>query len=277
MQNVSYYLRDAVSDDESNPLSPLQVNCCGVAALSHPFTNHSPQGRNDYYFLYMAEGRLEMHTRGVDASLQPGDLVIIPPQTAFSYSLREGSMAYYWIHFTGALCEELLKSCRLLVCTILHPGLDAQAQEIIGRLHRAFLMRAPCFPAETGALFGVLLARLCRLLEERARPIRLQTSLEYMHRHYAEPLRLHELSAMEYLSPSRFSALFRTLTGLSPQHYLTNLRMQAARELIRSTDMPVKQVAASVGYSDQLYFSRLFRQTYGLPPSRLRLSEKATP
>ncbi len=266
MQNVSYYRENPERDNTCSLASPLQVNCCGVAALSHAFTNHSPQGREDYYFLYMAEGALEFHLKELHTALRAGDLVIIPPRTPYSYSLREGEMAYYWIHFTGAQCEALLAACSLPVCTILRPGSDPQAHELLGALHRAFYLRAGCFEAESCGLLSVLLSRLSRLLSGQASPSRLQASLEYIHRHYAEPLTVQALAALEFLSPSRFSALFRRLMGASPQQYLISLRMQTARELIRSTDMPVKQVAAAVGYQDQLYFSRLFHRTFGHAP-----------
>ena len=277
MQNVSYYRESAEHDNACSLTTPLQVNCCGVAALSNAFTNHSPQGREDYYFLYMAEGALEFHLKELHTTLRAGDLVIIPPRTPFSYSLRGGEMAYYWVHFTGAQCDSLLAACSLPVCTILHPGSDPQAHELLGALHRAFYLRAGCFEAESCGLLSVLFSRLSRLLSSQASPSRLQTSLEYIHRHYAEPLTVQALAAMEFLSPSRFTALFRRQMGASPQQYLISLRMQTARELIRSTDMPVKQVAAAVGYQDQLYFSRLFHRTFGHAPVEEREGTGGTP
>lgn len=270
MQNVSYYRDSPEHDNICSLRAPLQVNCCGVASLSHAFTNRSPQGREDYYFLYMADGALEFEIDSLRSTLRAGDLVIIPPRTPYSYSLREGKMAYYWVHFTGAQCASLLETCALPVCTILHPGPDPQAQELLGALHRSFFLRAACFEAESCGLLSVLLSRLSRLLSSQASPPRLQSSLEYIHRHYAEPLSVQALAAMEFLSPSRYTALFRRLTQVSPQQYLIALRMQSARELIRNTDMPVKQVAAAVGYQDQLYFSRLYRRTFGLSPSQER-------
>lgn len=272
MQTVSYYREDIdYSNDVCSLRVPLQVNCCGIAAINHPFTTQNPQGRNDYYLLYLAEGRLDFSAGAACAALTSGNLVLLSPRTPFTYTLQAGSMAYYWVHFTGSLCAKILEECGLPVCTILNPGLDAQAQDILGSLHRAFILRADCFEVEASSLLGVLLSRFSRLLQSRASsPSRLQTSLEYMHRHYTESPSVQELAALEFLSPSRFSALFRRLMGVSPQQYLISLRMQSARELIRSTDMPIKQVAAAVGYADQLYFSRLFHHIFGCSPSSYR-------
>lgn len=272
MNSVSFYRPEEPENNVCRMDVPLRVNCCGIAALQKPFTTANGQGRRDYYFLYMAEGTLLFGEKG--HALQAGDAVIIPPETPYRYSLEQGEMAYYWVHFTGALAEALLKECGLPAGKIVHPGVDAAACEQLRQLHRAFMRRGAGFEAACAGHLAVIAARLAAAIEEgksRAQTgRRLYASLEYLHAHYAEPIRLETLSALEYLSPSRYAALFRTSTGLSPQQYLIRLRMQTAFELVRTSDMSIHEIARAVGYEDQLYFSRLFRQRFGLSPRQLR-------
>lgn len=272
MNSVSFYRPEELENNVCRTDVPLRVNCCGIAALHKPFTTANAQGRQDYYLLYMAEGTLLFGEE--NRPIKVGDAVLIPPETPYRYSLEQGSMAYYWIHFTGALAATLMEECGLTAGRIVHPGVDAAACEQLRLLHRAFMRQGAGFEAACAGHLAVIAARLCAALDERTGEAqagrRLDVSLEYLHAHYAEPIRLETLSALEYLSPSRYSALFRAATGLSPQQYLIRLRMQTAFELVRTSDMPIHEIARAVGYEDQLYFSRLFRRRFGLSPRQLR-------
>ena len=83
-------------------------------------------------------------------------------------------------------------------------------------------------------------------------------------------MRLEDLARMEHLSPSRYSAVFRSCMGVSPQGFLTYLRIKNAADLLCRTDLSMAQVAQAVGYDDPLYFSALFRRKMGMAPSRYR-------
>ena len=78
------------------------------------------------------------------------------------------------------------------------------------------------------------------------------------------------LAAAVNLSTSRFAALFRAETGVSPARYLRTLRMERARLLLERTFLTVKEVMAFVGVKDPSHFSRDFSRHHGVAPSRLR-------
>ena len=78
------------------------------------------------------------------------------------------------------------------------------------------------------------------------------------------------MAELAHLSPSRFRALFREATGLSPLDYLLVLRLNHARQLMLQTGSSIGEVARAVGYEDQLYFSRIFKKRTGLSPSAYR-------
>lgn len=274
MQHFSFYRSVDGDDNVCRPDVPLQVNCCGTVAQSHPFSTVSQSGRHDFYLLCMAEGSMTCRTSSGDRLISPGDFIIYPPETPYGYTFSGDSMGYYWVHFTGSLAAGLIESCALPLNRVTRSALDAGVTDALQALHSLFIRRGACFDAECAAQLTLLLARLRRGMDASAMDVPtgtpLQTSLEYLHRHYAQPLTVPALAAMEFLSPSRYSALFRARTGLSPQQYLIRLRMRTAMELLRGTDMPVREIARSVGYDDQLYFSRLFRKFSGQTPSACR-------
>ncbi len=110
---------------------------------------------------------------------------------------------------------------------------------------------------------------LRRLKDERAlreaRPI--TEAKRYMQRHCQEPLRLEEVSSAVGFNATYFSTLFKKETGQTFTDYLTELRIEKAKELLCGDSLSVQAVAETVGYQDLKYFSRLFKNTTGVSPS----------
>jgi two-component system, response regulator YesN len=100
----------------------------------------------------------------------------------------------------------------------------------------------------------------------------IQQAKEYIEKHSADPdLLLNEVAAQVNLSPSHFSMVFSHETGQTFKDYLTAVRMQKAKELLRMTSLKSAEIAYQVGYSDPHYFSYVFRKNTGLSPSEYRL------
>ncbi len=72
------------------------------------------------------------------------------------------------------------------------------------------------------------------------------------------------------LSTSRFSGLFKTEVGVPPFQYLKNSRLERARQLLETTLLNIKVVAAEVGYNDGSHFVREFKKVYDSTPSEYR-------
>ena len=103
----------------------------------------------------------------------------------------------------------------------------------------------------------------------------IERATEYIAARYAdESLSLTGVARHMNISPSYFSALFSRETGQSLIRYLTEYRMEKARELLRGTDMPTSEAGAAVGYKDPHYFSYLFKKTHNCSPTQYRASAK---
>jgi len=87
-----------------------------------------------------------------------------------------------------------------------------------------------------------------------------------------EKLSLNQVANQVYLSPTYFSAIFSQKTGQTFIQYLTDLRMNKAKELLKCTDMKTSEIAYAVGYKDPHYFSYLFKKTQNCTPKQYRLS-----
>ena len=81
---------------------------------------------------------------------------------------------------------------------------------------------------------------------------------------------LNDLCKALLLSRSQFGRKIKALTGKSPAIYLRSLRLQKAKQLILTTDLPMKAIAYDVGFSDPAYFTRSYSDEFGETPSKTR-------
>lgn len=93
----------------------------------------------------------------------------------------------------------------------------------------------------------------------------------YIEHHYADPeLSLNDVAAQVNLSASHFSAVFSQETCQTFKEYLTEIRINKAKELLRMTPLRSADIAYQVGYNDPHYFSSVFKKTTGLSPIEFR-------
>lgn len=93
---------------------------------------------------------------------------------------------------------------------------------------------------------------------------------EWMREHLAEPLRIPEVAARVGISTRNFSRRFRSAVDRTPAAFLQQLRIDAARDLLRQTNLAIGEVAARTGYPDPSHFSRVFRSQTGISPLEYR-------
>ncbi|WP_166241363.1 helix-turn-helix domain-containing protein [Paenibacillus turpanensis] len=125
-----------------------------------------------------------------------------------------------------------------------------------------------------------LLYKLLDLLQEAASQYSssdagpVERTLEFMKQNYMKPIPLGELPQLAGLTPSSYCRAFKRATGLTPGGYLSSLRIQHAKELLAQPSRSLKEVARSVGFQDELYFSRVFKQNEGVSPTLYRKRHK---
>lgn len=103
----------------------------------------------------------------------------------------------------------------------------------------------------------------------------LENSIEYIKTHYMdENMSLNAVAQVANISANHFSALFSQNIGQTFIEYLTGIRMEHAKELLRCTGKRASEIALEVGYKDSHYFSYLFKKTQGMTPSDYRKAKE---
>lgn len=95
-------------------------------------------------------------------------------------------------------------------------------------------------------------------------------ALDYIQNNYSRKISLAAVAEHVGLSSGYLCRIFKEETSVSINAYINNLRMTRAGELLKDKNSYIKEVAISVGFEDQLYFSRLFKRYYGMTPSEYR-------
>ena len=88
---------------------------------------------------------------------------------------------------------------------------------------------------------------------------------------------LGNLSLAVNISASRLRHLFKDEVGITPTQYLKDFRMRAARELVETTALSMKQIMINVGINDKSHFLRDFKKTFGMTPVQCRLLYRSDP
>jgi transcriptional regulator GlxA family with amidase domain len=104
---------------------------------------------------------------------------------------------------------------------------------------------------------------------------RIQCALDYARRNLCLPLSLEELATAARLSRRQFSRSFRAETGQTPARAVEQLRVQAARTLIETTDQPIEAIARASGFADPERMRRAFLRAFGHPPQAIKRQARA--
>jgi len=130
-----------------------------------------------------------------------------------------------------------------------------------------------------GDVIGV--AGITRSLTKRAGAhemlLPLEPAIRLISERYHEQLSLAELAQSVAMSPTHFARRFKEHFGVSPHRYLRRIRLEAACDLLSTTELPVGDIATSVGYYDHSHFTKDFVRNKGLTPSEYRARYRQAP
>lgn len=130
--------------------------------------------------------------------------------------------------------------------------------------------------ASAAELFDYMIRRITASYEKAAkqkrqdenRPVR--SVKKYVSEHYNEPLSLEQVSEVARLSPAYLSTIFKKDTGMTFLEYVSKVRMDMAKQLLKETNLTVADICGRVGYSDVRYFTKTFAKYSGLKPNEYR-------
>lgn len=264
-----------------NPQPPLAELSVLFSGQSQTEPNHrvGPQVLDYYLIHYIQSGHGKFTCRDQVYSLRAGDSFVIHPGELVSYHADEfAPWCYRWVAFTGEQAGQLVEQVGL---STEHPTITVQEIDrlewLFAEIQRVLKIgHANCSLRSDGYL-RLILAEYQEghpsHQQSRAKSeaeLQVEKAIRWLTLQYARPLTISELARDIGYHRTHLSKLFKDHTGYSPQQYLLKIRMERAADLLQQEDMTIQHIASSVGYTDALYFSRQFKQWYGVSPSAYR-------
>ncbi len=261
---------------------PLTRDCYPTAIRYYPKARGHRMQRSrhdDNLLLYCVDGGGELHTAGTRFEVVAGDLMLLPQGLSHSYAAVEGDpWTLYWVHFQGVSTRVFsdylgYREGHPVVRAGLAPGLLSAFNSLLAVRRTGYSTDAFINAAnQLRHLFTQFALEASRARAEHHASLDLQAIRGYMEENIHQQLDLDALAAVAHLSKYHFSKRYKALTGYSPIKHFLHMKIEYACQLLDSTELSVKAIAAELGYSDPLYFSRLFSNTLGLSPRAYRHS-----
>lgn len=273
--------KKVISTISTNPLiNSLYFTDIGFfpQAKNHYFQRQ--KGSKQHILIYCKEGQGIVRINKNSLLLKPNTFCIIPPGVPHKYySDSKVPWSIYWLHFTGsqasyfytkfselhtpAVSSVLLEERRISLfenlIDVLEDGYSTSNIEYanisLWQLLNSFLYQR--YFMEVGR-------------KQDTKDNLVQASISYMKENLENSLKISDISKHFNYSSSHYFSIFKSQTGYSPIHYFNHLKIQKACQLLCFSTLSIKEISFLLGFSDPLYFSRLFKKTMNASPSEYR-------
>lgn len=237
------------------------------------------EGSEQNLLIYCTNGEGFVIINGKKYKVLKNSLLIIPKYASHIYGTDANNpWDIYWVHFKGEVDQfysaESLTLIDIPLATL--SPLTNLFNNILDSLTRGYTINNIIFACQC---LNYMLASLFFMpynkYEHKDKHVQyIESSINYMEKNIDKPVSLEELSSFNNLSKSQLTEVFKEKTGYSPIDFFIRLKIQKACSQLDLSDLTVAEVSSNVGYSDQYYFSRIFKKIMGMSPSDYRKIKK---
>ena len=258
---------------------PIAIYNSGIQQCAPGYT-WGPGLRDHFLIHHVISGKGVFTVSGATYPVCAGDTFLIYPSEMVSYTAdRQEPWEYCWVGFQGAQAKLLISQTPFSENTpVTRFENTQQIQDAILAIYNA----AGSTPASELRAIGLLYVFLALLVgQKQSAPLADEPSLEYVENavrfiahNYSRTVDTTDIAGSVGISRSHLYRVFMKHLDMPPNEYLTRYRISRACELLERSSLPISAIAASVGYDDQLYFSRVFKKITGTPPSLYLYNKK---
>lgn len=228
------------------------------------------EGADQYILIYCTEGKGIIEVEDQIYRLEKSDAFCIPRNVRHKYYADETEpWSILWVHFKGENTNYFpLEERKIVHINSRHS--DNRMMVLFNLLFRVLERNYTIGNfIYISQVLSLILSEIYfreKVDESSVQDRHVTMVIRYMYQHLRENLTLEEISEEVQLSKSYLNAVFKAQTGKSPVEFFIHLKMQEACKLLKSTDYYIYEVSAELGYTDQYYFSRIFKKVVGVSP-----------
>ena len=300
----SKIIRLSGPDDISTSYADYRVSGVIHAAVSDAALTAPPHAfkHSGFELLYVAEGSLVIQMQRKNHRFEAGSAFIVNPNCSYVFLPDFGSLIYgvtissdflmnlyrddHKLHLFPRVMRSFFLSFLLdpqyqgndHVFFLRREEASPPVEPVLATLHEELCGRAPGFDYMIRALICRLLSRLCSeadyRIEQGSFSPKTAEELAEAVKHYLDTHRrkvlLQELEALTFYSGDYLSRVFKAKMGKSVKDYNLSVCMEEAAYLLKSTNLPIGNIAESLGYRSRSQFYRAFENYYGISASDYR-------
>ncbi|PKG25417.1 AraC family transcriptional regulator [Niallia nealsonii] len=250
----------------------------------------SNKRKNDHiitkYFelVFIKEGKGDITIDGKTYIFNKNNIVFIPPEKIYSLAFTENSSVdYYQLSFHIYKKEPVTNKAFLIdkkTLSYLPIKMLYEENEIIPlveELYAIFTKKDEMSVFLQRALLERIFFNLLKYSKPKSKKdtrMAIEETREYIDKYFDKKITIDSLAQKADLSAKYYSEVFKKEYGIGVIEYLTSVRLNKAKELLIKTEKNICTIAKIVGYSDEFYLSRKFKQSVGISPSLYRKKRK---
>ena len=265
------------------PESELCLTVCGIERCK-PDKFYGPTIRNDFHVHFILSGKGVLEMNGKSYSLHRGQIFTIPPDIeTYYYADSDDPWQYTWISFAGTRAASFLEKAGITPdspvrdCYIAPEDFLALTEKILNN-HELTIHNELTRTAVLYEIIALLVDSWHQGLQKEHKSIQpdysadtyVKHAVEYIHYNYAS-IRVSDIADYIGITRSYLTHIFKDRLHVSPQEYLLTYKLEQACRLLRTTSIPVQEIAEKVGYDNPLTFSKIFKNAYGVSPKNYRI------
>lgn len=239
-----------------------------------------PHYHSLYEIYFLEEGNCTYIIDDKVYNVQAGDIVIIPDSIIHHTKYDDISHSRILINCTGDYIPASIRSGILTGNYLFrNPFVTDDVRKILGKIKNEYILNDTfsdeIITCHTHSLFYLLLRNneTCVDIDDVNKII--EQAVAYIKENFSSNISLSSLARMFSVSPEHFSRLFKKETGLGFSKYLNSLRLQYAEQLLKSADnQNITRVAEICGFEDSNYFSKKFKEAYGISPKKVQMKDQ---
>jgi AraC family transcriptional regulator, arabinose operon regulatory protein len=249
--------------------------CIEMTGISYCDGTYKIERKNSYLycFEYILKGQGTVIINGETFTPVEGDIYILQKKSTHIYfSDNENPWEKIWFNIKGPLVDNLMQAYKL---NSLHHVLKLDLKELffkfLSTAQSKTLSKKEIFKSNA-IVFHEILSQIyahTQLSKVKYNPLANKLR-EYLDKNIMNQISLKELSFLIQKSPSQTIRIFKKEFGLTPYEYLLNNKIETAKLLLLNTNLQVNEIAYSLKFADEHYFSNYFKATTGVSPRKFR-------
>ncbi|MBL8029221.1 MAG: helix-turn-helix domain-containing protein [Fibrobacteres bacterium] len=264
-----------------NSILGIEVKVCQYRRNRRSFYDRSilPQNAGGVSFTYFTEGSVHVVLNDSTFTVSAGELVVIEPGERFSFEAKLNSLVSFYNIGLAPVTNNgyVLKRDLLGISPLCRPESREQMEEFCNKLNLAFHDKNQKYRIQECSIIALKLFLLLKPLQDtfkvsnegrdnRKGKDKIKDILDYISLHYKDKLTVGALAKKTGLHPSRFSRLFKEVTGVYPQRYIMERKVMKSKDFLLVHRESLTSTAAELGFHDYSHFYKTFKRISGISP-----------